>query len=257
MRLLLLRHGQTPANVRGSLDTNAPGPSLTDLGLRQAAAIPVALRRTRVDSIYTSTLQRTQLTAAPLAAQRDIHPVVTNGLQEIEAGDLEGLSDPKSQMLYLITAFAWAEGDLGRRIPGGCSGYEFFERFDAAITHIVTATEEAARASPDAVDGNDPSVSYLPAAKRTAAIFCHGMAIRVWVAARCRNIDGSYASSHELGNTGLVILNRALDAGSRASWFLSQWVPVPVSGVVLRDEEAADPAGETLADATSRVGPAW
>ena len=30
MRLLLIRHGQTPANVRGELDTAAPGPGLTD-----------------------------------------------------------------------------------------------------------------------------------------------------------------------------------------------------------------------------------
>ena len=29
MRILFVRHGQTPANVRGLLDTAAPGPGLT------------------------------------------------------------------------------------------------------------------------------------------------------------------------------------------------------------------------------------
>ena len=40
MRLLLVRHGQTPSNVAGLLDTALPGPGLTALGTRQAAAIP-------------------------------------------------------------------------------------------------------------------------------------------------------------------------------------------------------------------------
>ena len=43
MRLLLIRHGQTPSNVLGALDTLVPGPGLTPLGLEQAAAIPDAL----------------------------------------------------------------------------------------------------------------------------------------------------------------------------------------------------------------------
>ena len=34
MRLLLIRHGQTPSNVLGLLDTAVPGPGLTDLGDR-------------------------------------------------------------------------------------------------------------------------------------------------------------------------------------------------------------------------------
>lgn len=34
--LLLLRHGQTEANVRGMLDTSLPGTSLTEKGMQQA-----------------------------------------------------------------------------------------------------------------------------------------------------------------------------------------------------------------------------
>ncbi|MCM1975585.1 histidine phosphatase family protein, partial [Streptomyces sp. G1] len=37
MRLLLVRHGQTPTNVDYLLDTAVPGPGLTELGLAQAA----------------------------------------------------------------------------------------------------------------------------------------------------------------------------------------------------------------------------
>ena len=39
MRLTLVRHGQTPSNVLGLLDTAPPGPGLTDLGQLQAASV--------------------------------------------------------------------------------------------------------------------------------------------------------------------------------------------------------------------------
>ncbi|KTR37372.1 histidine phosphatase, partial [Curtobacterium oceanosedimentum] len=42
MRLLLIRHGQTPANVSGVLDAEVPGPGLTELGQQQADALPAA-----------------------------------------------------------------------------------------------------------------------------------------------------------------------------------------------------------------------
>ena len=67
MRLLLIRHGQTPGNVLGQLDTAFPGPGLTELGERQAAALPGSLANEDIAAIYASTLIRTQLTADPLA----------------------------------------------------------------------------------------------------------------------------------------------------------------------------------------------
>jgi broad specificity phosphatase PhoE len=56
MRLLLVRHGQTPSNVRSLLDTAVPGPGLTELGERQAAAPPEALAGEDIDALYASTL---------------------------------------------------------------------------------------------------------------------------------------------------------------------------------------------------------
>jgi len=67
VRLLFIRHGQTPCNVSGKLDTSYPGAGLTSLGRAQAAAVPAALADERITSIYATPLLRTQLTAAPLA----------------------------------------------------------------------------------------------------------------------------------------------------------------------------------------------
>ena len=75
MRLLLIRHGQTPSNVDGLLDTARPGPGLTELGERQAAEIPDALKHEAIDGIYVSVLRRTLITATPLIVDRGLDPV--------------------------------------------------------------------------------------------------------------------------------------------------------------------------------------
>lgn len=79
MRLLLLRHGQTTANVRGALDTAFPGHPLTDLGRAQAAAVPAALADEDVAAVYCSNLTRTRRTAEPLRAERGLSVGVRPG----------------------------------------------------------------------------------------------------------------------------------------------------------------------------------
>ncbi|WP_169736544.1 histidine phosphatase family protein, partial [Promicromonospora kroppenstedtii] len=101
MRLLLLRHGQTPSNVKGLLDTAVPGPGLTLLGEKQAAAVPDALRDREIGAIAVSSMIRTSFTAAPLAKDRGIEPVKLPGLREIEAGDLEMAGSHEAHLRYL------------------------------------------------------------------------------------------------------------------------------------------------------------
>ncbi|MFD9007195.1 histidine phosphatase family protein [Streptomyces sp. NPDC059582] len=183
MRLLLVRHGQTPTNVDFLLDTAVPGPGLTALGEQQAARLPAALADEDVEALYASTLVRTQLTAAPLAAARGLDVTVRDGIREISAGDLELLpGDSPLGERYMRTVFAWAAGDLELRMPGGESGTEAFARYDSVVA-------EAA----DSGAG-------------TVAMISHGAAIRMWAAARADNVDVSFAAAHRLENTGVVIL---------------------------------------------------
>jgi probable phosphoglycerate mutase len=225
MRLILIRHGQTPANVLGSLDTAHPGPRLTRLGEKQAAEIPRALGDIPIDAIFTSTLTRTQLTAEPLARERGLEPIVGRGLHEIEAGKLEAKTDYKSVRVYLETIFAWGKGDLDARIPGGSSGTEFFARFDDAIERIASEVDDS------------------------AVVFSHGAAIRSWVGGRARNITPRFAAENQLDNTGIVEL-----AGSPGDWMLTTWQGTPVGGPQLADVSADDPTGERLSEAEADAG---
>jgi broad specificity phosphatase PhoE len=220
MRLLLIRHGQTPANVVGALDTAPPGPGLTALGERQAAAIPSALQNEVIDGVYASILLRTQLTSAPLTAALG-RPAATvlPGLHEIEAGDLEDRTDRESVHAYMEVAWAWGVGELDRRMPGGSDGHEFFARYDADVRTVADAH-----------------------AGGTAVAFSHGAAIRVWCAARADNLPPDYAAFSNLDNTGVVILEGDPDSG----WEVESWAGQPVGGMQLHDPRADDVTGESV-----------
>ncbi|SKB04107.1 histidine phosphatase family protein [Aeromicrobium choanae] len=217
MRLLLLRHGQTPSNVNGLLDTAVPGAGLTDLGVRQAEAVPDALRARAIDAVFVSNLQRTTLTATPLIAARSLEPTELDGLREIGAGDLEMAGHHDAHMTYLHTAFAWARGRLTARMPGGEDGHEFLDRYDAAIADISRS------------------------GAGTVLAVSHGAAIRTWTSARVEGLDADFVERSPLPNTGLV----ELEGDPRSGWTLVDWPDGPVGGAHL-DVRKDDPTGEPV-----------
>ncbi|WP_461173064.1 histidine phosphatase family protein [Arthrobacter sp. Z1-9] len=218
MKLLLIRHGQTPGNVLGQLDTAHPGPGLTELGERQAEALARSLANEPIEALYASTLVRTQITAAPLGRLHSLDVEVMDGLHEIEAGSLEKLTDHESHKRYMGTVFSWAAGDLDQRMPAGPDGHDFFDRFDAAIARVLE------RASGD---------------EATAAVVSHGAAIRTWAGRRAKDADHEFAAKHVLANTGIV----ALEGDAESGWRLVHWDGSPVGGLALADPTAEDPTG--------------
>ncbi|MET9502100.1 histidine phosphatase family protein [Streptomyces sp. NPDC006622] len=218
MRLLLVRHGETPTNVARLLDTAVPGPGLTALGERQAAALPEALADEDIDALYASTLVRTRLTAAPLAAARGLDVLVRDGIREISAGDLELLpGESREGERYMRTVFAWAAGDLALRMPGGESGTEFLERYDAVVAEAAAS------------------------GARTVALVSHGAAIRTWTVARALNVDVPFAAAHRLANTGVIVLDGSPSDGFKAlTWAGATVAPAGEGGPA---GEPLDPAG--------------
>lgn len=219
MRLILIRHGQTPSNVLGKLDTAHPGPGLTELGLQQATDVADALADQPVDALFTSTLVRTHLTAAPLAAARALQPEMLGGIHEIEAGSLEMRSDHDAVRSYMETVFAWGSGARDATMPGGYDGHEFFGRYDTDLAAVAAS------------------------GAGTAAVVSHGAAIRVWVAANATNVAPIFAAENPLDNTGVVVLNGSFESG----WTLDSWAGQPIGGHA--DAAAEDPTGETLSEA--------
>ncbi len=227
MRLLLIRHGQTPNNVTGALDTAVPGAGLTALGRLQAAAVPEALTGEPIAAIYISTLTRTLLTAAPLAAARQLDPEVRAGLEEISAADLEMRSDPAAIEGYVDCLVAWMHRDLARPMPGGPTGHDFLDRYGAAISTIAAA------------HGRDD----------TAVVFSHGAAIRVYTSLAA-DLDPAQAVELSIANTGMAVLD-----GEPGAWHLRHWRSDPLGGARLLDQHAHDVTGESADDVTDDETP--
>ncbi len=224
MRLLLIRHGQTPSNVLGLLDTAPPGPGLTDLGVAQAAALPTTLADRRIDLIAASTQPRAQLTAAPLATDRGLDVLIRDGLCEVPAGHLEMRGDEEAVRTYLTTVREWMDGNLDLAMPGGSTGAQVVGRFDAVVEEM---TELVARRVGE--DG-------------TAALFAHGAMLRTW--ATVRGTDGETRRDllervQPLHNTGMIVMTGT----AAGSWRIESWAGRALGGPRLDDGIADGPAG--------------
>jgi broad specificity phosphatase PhoE len=227
MRLMLLRHGQTPHNTVGALDTTRPGAELTALGHAQARAVPGALHGEQISAIYTSVLIRTQLTAAPLAEARGLAASVAEGIEEISAGELELRNDKASVARYFDATRSWIHGDLDHVMPGGPSGHQFLAGYDNAITGIAAA----------AADHGDGAV----------LVVSHGAAIRTWVGIRARG--AAFIEDRWLANTGMV----TLDGDPLAGWKVVRWHAEPLGGSAPADVTAHDVTGAPAREAETRA----
>lgn len=190
MRLHLVRHGETHANVARQLDTAVPGLDLTDAGREQAHALAERLRGEDLGAIYVSDLIRTHQTAAPLADALGLELVVLPGLREIQAGDWEMSTD---WVPFIEAVKLWRE-DPEHAIPGGDSGIGFMSRYEAAIRRIAS-------------DGHEAAVAVS-----------HGAAMRVWTAAAL-GLAPDWFETRGVGNTLVVTMDGAPDDG----WRLVSW----------------------------------
>ncbi|MEO9322817.1 histidine phosphatase family protein [Nocardioides sp. C4-1] len=212
MRIHLLRHGQTPHNVAGALDTARPGAGLTELGQQQARAVVPALDGEPVDAVFCSPLVRTRLTAQPLADHRGLAVTEVEGLEEISAGDHELETSAEAIGAYDANLDAWMAGDLNHTLPGGADGHAFLARYDAALRAVVAATPSGG----------------------TAVVVSHGAAIRAYLVLRLG------APDRRLANTARAVLDGDPDTG----WTMTSWTGDPVGGSHLRDDRAHDVTGE-------------
>lgn len=195
MRLLLIRHGETPSNLLRALDTGAPGPGLTDLGHRQAAKLIESLSDEAIGAVFTSNLHRAQLTAAPLARAVGVEALVRDGLREIAAGCLEMRTDAESMLRYVSLLEAWMRGRADEVLDGGEACSSVYSRFNAVVA--------------EAEGLGHPTV----------AMVSHGAMIRTWCGHHTTNVDADFAARRNLANTGVVVLSGSTPAG----WAVETW----------------------------------
>lgn len=225
-RLILVRHGQSHANVQRRLDTRPPGAELTDLGVQQAQVFARS-RAHPPGLLLHSVARRAAQTAGAIGAELVVAPVEVDGVHEVQAGELEDRDDDAAIAEFNTVYQRWHEGDLNAAMPGGESGREVLDRYLPVINELRLRY----------LDDRDWSQDIV--------VVSHGAAIRL-AAARLAGVDGSFVLDHHLANTEAVTLAPITDG----RWSCVQWgsrtppfYPEPDVHPVQDALRAADPMG--------------
>lgn len=137
--LLLIRHGQATHNVAGRWEGWSEVP-LTPDGQRQAEALARRLAKwlPPVDQIYTSPLPRAWQTAQAIARALKLSPVPSEGLREINFGQVGGHTmDTFRESMPEVYARWQNRADMAFQFPGGEQRQAFFRRVARALDEIV------------------------------------------------------------------------------------------------------------------------
>lgn len=136
-RLFIARHGETDYNLKGLLQGRGIDAPLNDRGHVQAHMLAHYLGNYEADGLVVSSLQRTWQTADPYRLQTNLQLMKKSALDEMDFGEFEGLSYRDASPHLDEIQKAWKEGEISRRIPGGESPHEVFQRADSLIQELL------------------------------------------------------------------------------------------------------------------------
>lgn len=138
-RLYLVRHGQTPSNVAGALDTALPGAPLTELGREQAQIVGSELAGSGISPsvILSSEAARARETAGLIAGRMSLPTQAVPGAYEVQAGEYEMRTGTDALLAYHRMVRDWLEeGDLTASLPGGESALDVQDRMMPLIREL-------------------------------------------------------------------------------------------------------------------------
>lgn len=138
-RLHLVRHGQTPSNVAGALDTALPGAPLTDLGREQARTVGAELAGSGISPsvILSSEAARARETAGLIATAMDLETQAVPGVYEVQAGSYEMRTGAEALLAYNRVVRDWLEeGDLTASLPAGESALDVRDRAMPLVSEL-------------------------------------------------------------------------------------------------------------------------
>lgn len=142
MKIYLYRHGQTLYNTKGIIQGRGVDSSLNEVGKEQAQAFFEKYKHIQFDCLMTSTLKRTQETAAPFE-QLGISAERWSDLDEIGWGEWEGKkADEAMHNAYLGLLESWGEGNYDDSLSGGDSARQMGERLTRFVNYLRTQSHQ-------------------------------------------------------------------------------------------------------------------
>ena len=178
-RVILVRHGETEANVRGHFADSDEIP-LTETGRAQAQDLAIRLARDfKPTVLISSTFLRARQTSDILAGVLSLKPEVLEGIHERDFGTLRG--HPYSRVAEIVPAADLSDPDKIRtwRPEGG-------ESLEDVWIRAIAVLEEL-------------RVRY---AGRQILVVCHGAVIR----SICSHITGEWRDNYILPNCAALTI---------------------------------------------------
>ncbi|NUU96220.1 hypothetical protein XO10_08115 [Marinitoga sp. 1135] len=139
MKLLLLRHPETVANIKGIFNGWKDYP-LTEKGKLQMKNIVKELEKIPVDRVFTSPLPRAYNLAKTIAEQKGIKIRVYEELREINFGNFEGKTFQEIEKEFPDECKQWLDNYKTFKFPEG----ESFEDFNERISYFLKSIEKGA-----------------------------------------------------------------------------------------------------------------
>ena len=136
MKLILVRHGETRLNNEGRIQGIGAAP-LNATGRAQAHAAGQALKGDLPFALYTSPIARALETARIMSEAFQVDLTKLDGLEEADAGDLEGLNGAEMRERFPEFAERWSRDSATTPMPGGESLLQVEERAWRAVTGLI------------------------------------------------------------------------------------------------------------------------
>jgi probable phosphoglycerate mutase len=138
--ILLIRHGENDYVKKGRLAGRKAGVHLNETGRKQAQAIAEKLTGSKIQAVYSSPLERTIETAAPLAEALNLPLLVREGLIEVDFGEWQDQTLKGLRRLKLWKTVALAPSRM--TFPSGESFSQAQQRIQQELSQIASAHEQ-------------------------------------------------------------------------------------------------------------------
>ncbi|MFH1470118.1 MAG: histidine phosphatase family protein [Candidatus Micrarchaeota archaeon] len=136
MKFFLIRHAETTANTKAVILGRKDGGELSARGKRQAMGVARRLAKEKISEVYCSSANRARETARIIMGKRDCKTFYCDELQEIDMGELEGLTHEEAET-RCPRIFGEITADTDKRIPGGESILDVQKRVMPLIENLA------------------------------------------------------------------------------------------------------------------------
>lgn len=136
-RIIILRHVESEANRAGVGLGRTDSPP-TELGLEQLRLTVDALRGEPITRVLTSPLSRARQLADAISATHGVEATTSEGLIELDVGELEGLQWPVVRQRFADFLGQWRGNDsVTAPMPGGESLMDVLKRARPLFDELV------------------------------------------------------------------------------------------------------------------------